>query len=223
MALFPIDRIDLILGNNEECEYVQKHELRVTIEENWFISFIHSEYHHHEGQGVTIISEPGPNVGLPLQRSASLNYGPQRIRRIPEGTNAYNSDNIDYNKDIYSSSGIGARTTSSVSTTNSTISAATSTNTTDIDNQIRLIESQFHGNNENNREQSDALQSVANNTVSDAAVAGVPVVNNAGDATAAGRMLQIENASSSKSATAWNFFMILCFTLSNWFVVVSFF
>ncbi|CAL8126696.1 unnamed protein product, partial [Orchesella dallaii] len=170
MALFPNDHFDLSVENSEECEYYQKHELTVEIEENWFISFVHSEFHH--GGPLTSLSSGGlgQNVGLPLQRSASLNYAHHR--------SSTNSNNIQQ------------RIAFTSSTTPNSF-GATNTTSTDIDSQIRLIESQFDSN-ENIAMQHEALHSVTNNSVSDA----VPVASNSADP-AARRMLQIESASSS--------------------------
>lgn len=193
MPLLPNDHFELLVENNEEYEYFQ-HELRVEIEENWFISFVHSEYYQpHQGQPVT---DPGPNVGLPLQRSTSLNYTHQKHRGAPNATNS-----IDASKNIHKQR---ITTSSSLSSANSAAAVNTNiSNSTDIDNQIRAIDVQFDDSNDKNSLPHEAHFPVPSTAGSAADSVGIQiqVLSNAVDAAAAvGRMLQVANASPSKSA-----------------------
>lgn len=188
---------DIMIEKNEDFEFVEKHELTVEIEENWFISFTHSEYHQHDKS----TSALGHNVGLPLQRSASLNYSNQRARPPPPT----NFNNISFNRNDGSKVST-ATTTPPTTPTSSTIGAnhtISTTTTTDFDNQIDQVESEYGDHIGNNRNYLESPHSFNGNIASEAVTGIPPNVNSAVESVAAavGRMLQIENASSSKSAT----------------------
>lgn len=171
MALFPNEQFDLLLveekdddnsgrangdGDIQYEEIIQK--FSVEIEENWFISFVHSEYlggaggHHH--------------VGLPLQRSASLNYALAHYphNQIPTSTSApqppasvaNSSRNISgSNRNCNSNKNVQRRVPMSPSSRGNNRSGFSSANmspsstTTDVDNQIRIIETQFDESSKN--------------------------------------------------------------------------